>query len=133
MTTHHQSPWRLQEYSDQQTHQLPVDESGQLRLAASMGSDDVASFNRALENFRNKVHQHFQMLLESGDAGEQAPQSEAPLDSLWQAVRDNRQAGQLSFVGLCSFYDYDYFTRNLLRNEFVEDAMLFSVLRVRQP
>ena len=85
---------RLQEYSDQQTHQLPIDESGQLRLAASMGFDDVSSFNRTLDKFRNKVHDHFQMLLEPGEAGEKSPESEAPLDSIWQNVMDSRQAGQ---------------------------------------
>ncbi|MCP4627357.1 MAG: bifunctional [glutamate--ammonia ligase]-adenylyl-L-tyrosine phosphorylase/[glutamate--ammonia-ligase] adenylyltransferase [bacterium] len=85
---------RLQEHSDRQTHHLPIDESGQLRLAASMGFDDVSSFNKTLDKFRNKVHDHFQMLLESGDAGEKSPKSEAPLESLWQDVMDSRQAGQ---------------------------------------
>jgi glutamate-ammonia-ligase adenylyltransferase len=85
---------RLQEYSDQQTHRLPSDESGRLRLAASMGFDDVSSFNDALDKYRKNVHDHFQMLLESGDAAKNAPKKQVPLDSIWQNVMDAGQAKQ---------------------------------------
>jgi len=85
---------RLQEYSDQQTHQLPPDNSGQWRLAASMGFDDVGSFNATLAKYRDRVHSHFQMLLESGDAGDRSQKKEDPLDSVWQNVMERRQAVQ---------------------------------------
>jgi len=85
---------RLQEYSDQQTHQLPSDDSGQSRLAASMNFADADSFYLTLDGHRNRVHGHFQMLLESGDAGESPPKLEAPLDSIWQNMMDDQQAGQ---------------------------------------
>ena len=85
---------RLQEYSDQQTHRLPSDESGQLRLAASMGFDDASSFNKTLDKYRENVHGHFQMLLETGDAAKSAPKTEVRLDSLWQNVMESSQAAQ---------------------------------------
>ncbi len=85
---------RLQEYSDQQTHQLPPDDSGRLRLAASMGFDDAASFNSSLNKHRDNVHGHFQMLLESGDAGDRPEKLEDPLDSIWQNVMEIRPASQ---------------------------------------
>ncbi|CAB1064126.1 Glutamine synthetase adenylyl-L-tyrosine phosphorylase (EC / Glutamate-ammonia-ligase adenylyltransferase (EC [Olavius sp. associated proteobacterium Delta 1] len=85
---------RLQEYSDQQTHQLPPGDSGQLRLAASMGFAGAGSFKSALDDHRDRVHGHFQMLLESGDAGDRPQKIEAPLDSIWQNVTESRQAGQ---------------------------------------
>jgi glutamate-ammonia-ligase adenylyltransferase len=83
---------RLQEYSDQQTHQLPSDDDGQLRLAVSMGFDDARSFMAALDGFRSNVHGHFQMLLEPGDGAERQEKSDDSLDSIWQDVGDRRQA-----------------------------------------
>ena len=63
---------RLQAFSDQQTHQLPSDENGKLRLAASMGCSDTESFLTLLNKHRQIVHGHFQMLLETGET-EEAP------------------------------------------------------------
>ena len=83
---------RLQEYSDQQTHRLPSDESGRMRLAASMGFDDLVSFNAALDKFRGDVHRHFQMLLESGEDESSPQESRTSLDSLWQNAMEDRQA-----------------------------------------
>jgi glutamate-ammonia-ligase adenylyltransferase len=85
---------RLQEYADQQTHRLPSDDSGLLRLAASMGFAEAGSFNSALDHHRNNVHAHFRMLLASADAGDRPQKSEATLDSVWQNVMEKRQAVQ---------------------------------------
>ena len=85
---------RLQEYSDQQTHQLPPGDSGRLRLAASMGFADAGSFISTLDDHRDRVHGHFQMLLESGAAGDRPQKLEAALDSIWQNVMENGPAGQ---------------------------------------
>ncbi len=85
---------RLQEYSDQQTHQLPSSVGGQLRLTASMGFADAGSFHATLEHHRDRVHGHFQLLLESGAAGDRPQASEVSLDSVWQNVMESRQAGQ---------------------------------------
>lgn len=85
---------RLQEYADQQTHQIPAGDEGQLRLAVSMGFADAASFFSALNQHRNRVHAHFQMLLETGEKEDSPHKSETPLDSIWQNEMDARQAGR---------------------------------------
>ena len=39
---------RLQEWNDEQTHELPADEAGRMRLAATMGAADWAAFAKAI-------------------------------------------------------------------------------------
>jgi glutamate-ammonia-ligase adenylyltransferase len=77
---------RLQEFLDQQTHDLPSDTAGQARLAASMGFPDAASYSACLEHHRNNVHRHFLMLLEPSrdEARDQA--IEKQLQGIWQDV-----------------------------------------------
>jgi len=54
---------RLQEFSDQQTHNLPKDPKTRLRLAIAMGFDDWASFSTSLEQYTHNAHHHFSNLL----------------------------------------------------------------------
>ena len=56
---------RLQEYQDLQTHDLPKDIDGRLRLALSMDFDSFQDFIKILNEHRNIVHQHFKELLVS--------------------------------------------------------------------
>ncbi len=77
---------RLQAFADQQTHQLPVEDYGLLRLSAAMGYPDIESFNSELNRHRQAVHRHFQMLLESGDTAEGRKETEDPLDAFWQDI-----------------------------------------------
>ena len=81
---------RLQAYSDQQTHLLPPVDSDQLRLAVSMGFNNLESFISELNRHRQVVHAHFQMLLESSDAQEHQREADAPMDAIWQEVADSR-------------------------------------------
>ena len=91
---------RLQAFSDQQTHKLPTDDHGQLRLAISMGFPDPKSFNTAIKNHRDIVHGHFQMLLESGDRKDRQQNIEDPADLIWQNPATGQQAGDvLSAMG----------------------------------
>jgi glutamate-ammonia-ligase adenylyltransferase len=91
---------RLQAYSDQQTHMLPTDEHGQLRLAAAMGFTDPDSFNLTLKNHREIVHGHFQMLLESGDPDDGQKGTEDPLEVIWQNPAASQEAEKiLSAIG----------------------------------
>jgi len=53
---------RLQEYADQQTHQLPVDAEGRERLAFSMGYADWDAFHRDLDRHRRRVQGYFQQV-----------------------------------------------------------------------
>ena len=75
---------RLQAFDDQQTHELPSDESAILRLAASMGLADGRSFQSLLEKHRQRVHHHFQMLLEAGDAESRQEIDDDHLQAVWQ-------------------------------------------------
>jgi glutamate-ammonia-ligase adenylyltransferase len=86
---------RLQAFSDQQTHQLPMVESGKLRLAASMNLTDVGSFYSILKNHREIVHGHFQMLLESGDDGNRQKGIQDPLEGIWQNLLGDQQAKEV--------------------------------------
>jgi glutamate-ammonia-ligase adenylyltransferase len=83
---------RLQAFSDQQTHQLPSDENGKLRLAVSMGCSDTESFLTLLNKHRQIVHGHFQMLLETGETEECGKDDEDPLEVIWQDFAGERPA-----------------------------------------
>lgn len=54
---------RLQEFGDQQTHQLPSAPAERLKLALTMGFPDAPTFEEALAAWRTKVHAQFQHLL----------------------------------------------------------------------
>ena len=58
---------RLQEAGDAQTHQLPKDEFGRLRLATAMGADSWEAFAERLDGHRTHVRRHFNGLLAEGD------------------------------------------------------------------
>jgi glutamate-ammonia-ligase adenylyltransferase len=86
---------RLQAFADQQTHQLPSDESGNLRLAASMGYSDTESFISILKKHRQIVHGHFQMLLETGETEERQKKDENPLEVIWQDMAGDQPAEKM--------------------------------------
>ena len=54
---------RLQQWADQQTHQLPVEPAARFRLAAAMGFDTWERFYETLQQHRSQVHRHFDDLL----------------------------------------------------------------------
>ncbi|HET7174840.1 MAG TPA: bifunctional [glutamate--ammonia ligase]-adenylyl-L-tyrosine phosphorylase/[glutamate--ammonia-ligase] adenylyltransferase [Gammaproteobacteria bacterium] len=54
---------RLQEYADEQTHDLPEDELGRARLAYGMGYPDWAAFKSDLDAERAAVHRVFQSVV----------------------------------------------------------------------
>jgi glutamate-ammonia-ligase adenylyltransferase len=78
---------RLQAVEDQQTHLLPTDEIGRLRLAFSMGSDTWKVFDQKITHFRNRVHHHFSQLLEKkelDDESQKAVDHIKKLKLVWQ-------------------------------------------------
>lgn len=88
---------RLQAYMDQQRHQLPHAEEERAILAASMDFEDWPSYLTALHQHRQKVHHHFNALLEGGGAGEDRRTSQAEtqaneLTAIWQGVVEEDQA-----------------------------------------
>ena len=50
---------RLQQWNDEQTHQLPDDDAARARLAYSMGFPDWAALERELDQHRERVARHF--------------------------------------------------------------------------
>ena len=83
---------RLQEFADQQTHDLPSKPVDQSRLAAAMGFRDTAAFMLQLKQHRNSVHRHFQMLLEAKDAETAKQKTEKQLLGIWQRLLGDEQA-----------------------------------------
>ncbi len=54
---------RLQERNDEQTHDLPQDETGRARLALAMGAPDWDTIAAEIERHRRRVSAHFQALI----------------------------------------------------------------------
>ncbi|MFZ0242101.1 MAG: bifunctional [glutamate--ammonia ligase]-adenylyl-L-tyrosine phosphorylase/[glutamate--ammonia-ligase] adenylyltransferase [Desulfobacterales bacterium] len=84
---------RLQEFADKQTHRLPENPLARQRLAVSMGYDDAADWERALDAHRNNVHQHFSLLLQSGSSQETT--AERALSALWLGLLDEKRRDRL--------------------------------------
>ncbi|MET0068365.1 MAG: bifunctional [glutamate--ammonia ligase]-adenylyl-L-tyrosine phosphorylase/[glutamate--ammonia-ligase] adenylyltransferase [Candidatus Thiodiazotropha sp.] len=84
---------RLQAWQDRQTHRLPDDELGRLRLARSMGDAGWKSFSEQLDRHRRHVQGHFDLIIS-------APQTESdeqsqPLGGVWLNTLEPEQAAQL--------------------------------------
>ncbi|MFC1829834.1 bifunctional [glutamate--ammonia ligase]-adenylyl-L-tyrosine phosphorylase/[glutamate--ammonia-ligase] adenylyltransferase [Thermodesulfobacteriota bacterium] len=111
---------RLQEYSDQQTHELPADPASKMRLAASMGFEDPEAFAHCLEGHRERVHRYFNELLEVNDAADMDGQVEVVeigLKAVWNdPVKDDKNRYVMEGIG---FEDADEAIRllNYLRND----------------
>jgi glutamate-ammonia-ligase adenylyltransferase len=71
---------RIQAWEDKQTHLLPSDELAQLRLARSMGFDSWPPFAEKLQNHRNKVQGHFDLVFSAPQAEDEEP---GELDFIW--------------------------------------------------
>ncbi len=84
---------RLQEYADQQTHTLPVEEGGRERLAFSMGFDDWDRFSEALENHRRNVQEHFEQVFAAPQT-RHAESDELDLSGVWRQELELEQTLQ---------------------------------------
>lgn len=82
---------RLQEYNEEQTHMLPTDETGRLRLAFAMGFADWEGFERVLRGHMRRVHQHFEQVFAAPQT-EHAASDELDLTGVWQGNLDEEQA-----------------------------------------
>lgn len=83
---------RLQEFADQQTHNLSSDPADQARLATAMGFHDSTDFMLQLDKYRHNVHRHFQMLLETKDAETDKHRTDKQLLGMWQGLVSNGPA-----------------------------------------
>ncbi|MCU0833836.1 MAG: bifunctional [glutamate--ammonia ligase]-adenylyl-L-tyrosine phosphorylase/[glutamate--ammonia-ligase] adenylyltransferase [Chromatiaceae bacterium] len=82
---------RIQAWKDQQTHLLPSDELGRLRLARAMGFADWERFLAVLDEHRRRVQGHFDLVFASPQADDER-QAEPPLAALWAGHTDAEQA-----------------------------------------
>jgi glutamate-ammonia-ligase adenylyltransferase len=73
---------RIQAWRDEQTHLLPADPAGRLRLARSLGFDDWGGFAAALDRHRRRVQGHFDSVFAAPHT--EAGPDERPLAGLWR-------------------------------------------------
>ena len=98
---------RIQAWQDRQTHLLPADETGRLRLARAMGYGSWETFAPILALHRRRVQGHFDMVFA-------APQTESeaasqPLTGVWQGSVDQEQAlAALATAGFSDAVSYNF-------------------------
>ncbi len=83
---------RLQAWQDRQTHLLPDEPLGRLRLARSMGFEDWDHFSSVLGQHRQRVQRHFEKVFDAPHAEEDGVQEERAMLSLWHQRLDREQA-----------------------------------------
>ena len=85
---------RLQMTADQQTQQLPTEETAQLKLACASGFPHVKALADELERQRERVHRHFAQLFRTDEdtAGEREPDK---LAAVWLGTADAESAKQI--------------------------------------
>ncbi|MCG7875515.1 MAG: bifunctional [glutamate--ammonia ligase]-adenylyl-L-tyrosine phosphorylase/[glutamate--ammonia-ligase] adenylyltransferase [Candidatus Thiodiazotropha endolucinida] len=81
---------RLQAWQDRQTHLLPADEVGRLRLARSMGYACWDDFSSQLEHYRRRVQEHFDMVFAAPQTS--SDEETQPLTGVWHDSVDQEQA-----------------------------------------
>jgi len=84
---------RLQEFSDQQTHDLPEDPLARACLAASMGFTEWNLFKTELGKHRARVQSHFVNILETKEVrvGKEEDKIENDLYDVWQFLNREEQ------------------------------------------
>ncbi|MEW8027461.1 MAG: bifunctional [glutamate--ammonia ligase]-adenylyl-L-tyrosine phosphorylase/[glutamate--ammonia-ligase] adenylyltransferase [Candidatus Thiodiazotropha sp.] len=81
---------RLQAWQDRQTHLLPADEVGRLRLARSMGYACWDDFSSQLDHYRRRVQEHFDMVFAAPQTS--SNEESQPLTGVWHESVDQEQA-----------------------------------------
>ena len=84
---------RLQEYADQQTHTIPDEELGRVRLACAMGFDGWQEFHVELERHRRNVQEHFEQVFAAPQT-RHAESDELDLSSVWRQELEPEEAQQ---------------------------------------
>ncbi len=82
---------RLQEFADQQTHDLPEDEVDRLRMALAMGYADWPVFETDLRQHMRRVHEHFDQVF-AAPQREHAESDVLDTKGVWVATQDDEQA-----------------------------------------
>ncbi len=83
---------RIQAWQDAQTHLLPEDATGRLRMARAMGFDAWEAFFETLEQHRRRVQGHFDKVFAAPQAGDDEEKAAPLLLSLWRGQLTEEQA-----------------------------------------
>jgi len=83
---------RLQEYADQQTQELPADDSGRLRLAFSLGYEGWEDFHRDLQRHRRHVSECFERLILRERCETVRGSQKGAFVDLWHHVMEGEEA-----------------------------------------
>ena len=92
---------RLQAWKDKQTHLLPEDDVGRLRLARSMGFEDWHGFFAVLQAHRQRVQGEFDRVFASPHASEE--DQESSFSVIWSGSAEDSQ--YLKQLGAAGFED----------------------------
>jgi glutamate-ammonia-ligase adenylyltransferase len=108
---------RIQEFDDRQSHSLPSDDIGRIRLALSMGYKNWKSYLVILEKHLNNVHSHFNKLLVFEDDENRNSSPDMELNDVWQGLEDKELSEQI--LGDRGFNDPEsiYNLLDYLRND----------------
>ncbi len=92
---------RLQQWNDDQTHELPSDEAGRVRLAFAMDMHDWGELEAELSRHRSRVSGHFRRLVLAPPEVAAADESDRAMESLLRRQLDDTQrAALLAPLGL---------------------------------
>ena len=92
---------RLQERNDEQTHELPQDETGRARLALAMGASGWPELEAEISRHRDRVSVHFRKLIFGpAEPGEQQDPARALATILEAGLDGPRRAQMLRDAGL---------------------------------
>lgn len=83
---------RIQAWQDKQSHLLPEDSAGRLRLAQSMGHATWESFSKELERHRRRVQGHFDQVFAAPQADAEGGEAQRRLVDLWHAEADDEES-----------------------------------------
>ena len=86
---------RIQAFRDKQTHLLPGDGIGRLRLARSMGFDDWEGFAAELAGHRRGVQARFDQVFAQDSATKPAPGADPALAAVWSGALDPDRAQEI--------------------------------------
>lgn len=85
----------IQAIADQQTQELPTDETGLLRIACNLGFSDDTAFLACLNQHRENVSRHFGQILAPTQEEDQAQHNDSDWLLLWELKLSDEEASQL--------------------------------------
>ncbi|MBF0225580.1 MAG: bifunctional [glutamate--ammonia ligase]-adenylyl-L-tyrosine phosphorylase/[glutamate--ammonia-ligase] adenylyltransferase [Desulfobacterales bacterium] len=102
---------RLQEFNDQQTHDIPTDSIEKLRVAQSMSFHEWESFSEQLEFHRKNIRRHLDDILDTPEQKDKTKAEYENLDKIWKNLLTKDDA--LKILADAGFDDFEE-TLNIL-------------------